>query len=376
MAQTSPMGQTAQQVANRVVVEDNIVVKAPIQEVYNTWNDFTRFPEFMSNVEEVRPLSGNRYHWVARIFGIKEEWDAEVTERDPERRISWRSISGPQNAGTVSFSRLGPDKTEVRVRFEYLPPAGMFGKSLTQLSKPVKKEVKEDLKNFKHLIEGSGPTNQGLVSQQLSDLFQQSPQLSQQMPEVMEQISGSQVGNVLGALVIPVTAGVAGGIAAMVAYDKIAKSFSITDPSTWISAPRANLTRWRMGNIQSPLALSAPVSDQASIASWSLIGACIASILGAAGLRFANRRHQSLFIGQWAPTFLGLSLLVRTLGDRSLSHDKTTTVLSWGLLSASLGAILASLFNRVRGKRHDSLFIGQWAPTFLGASLLVRLLNR
>src|SRR5579884_3644899 len=135
MAQTSPMGQTAQQIANRVVVENNIVVKAPIQEVYSTWNDFTRFPEFMSNVEEVRPLSGNRYHWVARIFGIKEEWDAEVTERDPERRISWRSINGAQNAGTVSFSRLGQDKTEIRVRFEYAPPAGMFGRSLTQLAK-------------------------------------------------------------------------------------------------------------------------------------------------------------------------------------------------------------------------------------------------
>ncbi len=376
MAQTSPMGQTAQQIANRVVVEDNLVVKAPIQEVYNTWNDFTRFPEFMSNVEEVRPLSGNRYHWVARIFGIKEEWDAEVTERDPERRISWRSINGAQNAGMVSFSRLGPDKTEARVRFEYTPPAGMFGKSLTQLSKPVKKEVKEDLKNFRRLIEGSGPTNQNMISQQLADLFQQSPQLGKQMPELMDQISGAQAGNVLGALAIPVTAGIAGGIAAMVAYDRIAKSFSITDPSTWISGSTSQLARWRMGNIQSPLAISAPVSDQASVASWALVGACVASVLGAAGLRFANRRHQSLFIGQWAPTFLGLGILARMLGNRNLPHDRTTTVLSWGLLSASLGSILASIFNRIRGKKHDSLFIGQWTPTFLGAALLVRLLNR
>src|SRR5581483_2491425 len=196
-AQTSPMGQTAQQTANRVVVEDNIVVKSPVQQVYSTWNDFARFPEFMSNVEEVRALSGNRYHWVARIFGIKEEWDADVTDREPERRISWRSTTGAQNAGMVSFSRLGPDKTEVRVRFEYTPPAGMFGKSLAQLAKPVKKEVKEDLKNFKHLIEGSGPTNQGFISQQVSDLLQKTPQLGQQMPELMDHVSGTQAGNVL-----------------------------------------------------------------------------------------------------------------------------------------------------------------------------------
>lgn len=376
MAQTSPMGQTAQQIAQRVVVEDNIVVKAPIQEVYTTWNDFTRFPEFMSNIEEVRPLSGNRYHWVARIFGIREEWDAEVTERDPERRISWRSTTGAQNAGTVSFSRLGPDKTEVRVRFEYMPPAGMFGKSITQLAKPVKKVAKEDLKNFKHLIEGSGAFNQTMISQQLTDMLQKTPQLGGQMPELMDQISGSQAGNVLGALVIPVTAGIAGGIAAYTAYDRIVKRFTITDPSTWISGSTSQIARWRMGNIQSPLTFNAPVSDQASFASWSLIGACVASILGAAGLRFANKRNQALFIGQWAPTFLGLSMLVRTLGDRRLPHDKTTTTLSWGLFAASLGSILASLFNRIRGKKNDSIFVGQWAPTFLGASLLVRLLNR
>lgn len=376
MAQTSPVDQTAQQLASRVVAEDNIVVKAPIQKVYGAWNDFTRFPEFMSNVEEVRPLSGNRYHWVARIFGIKEEWDAEVTERDPERRISWRSTSGSQNAGTISFSRLGPDKTEIRVRLEYTPPAGQFGKPLAQLTKPVKKEVKEDLKNFKQMIEGTRRPQQQQSADPLSQLLRQMPELRQQMPELAEQVAGSQPGNLLGALTVPITAGIVGGLASYYLYQKATPSFSLTDPSSWIAAPAAGLTRWGAGAVQSPLVSSQPVSTPAAAASWTLIGATGASILGAAGLRLANKRHTALFVGQWAPTFLGMSLLVRMLGNRNLRHDKTTTTLSWGLLSACFGAIFASLFNRISGKKHDSLFIGQWAPTFLGAALLVRLLNR
>jgi uncharacterized membrane protein len=370
----------AQQLANRIVVEDNIVVRAPIQQVYTRWDDFTRFPEFMSNVEEVRPLSGNRYHWVARIFGVKEEWDAEVTDREPERRISWRSYNGAQNAGTVMFSRLGPDKTEIRVRFEYTPPAGTFGKSIAQLTKPVKKEVKEDLKNFRQLVEGKKQPNQqsamSPMSQQVNQILQQMPDLGNQVPELMEHVNGRQAGNVLGALTIPVAAGVAGGLATYYLYQGATKGFSITDPSTWISVPAANMARWRLGAAQSPFALSEPVSTPASIGSWSLLGACVASILGAVGLRFANKRNTSLFIGQWAPTFLGLSALVRMVGNRNMRHDQTATAISWGLLFASLGAIGASLINRIRGKKNDSLFIGQWAPTFLGGAVLARLLNR
>jgi uncharacterized membrane protein len=192
MAQTRPMDQ-AQMLANRIVVEDTIEVKAPIQQVYTRWNDFTRFPEFMSYVEEVRPLSGNRYHWVTRIFGIREEWDAEVTEREPERRISWRSVSGTPNAGTVSFSRLSPDKTEIRVRYEYMPPTSMFGKSLAQLTKPTKKVAKEDLRNFKLMMEGKKlPGQQSLVTQQVRQLLQQMPELRSQAPELMEQVDGTQ----------------------------------------------------------------------------------------------------------------------------------------------------------------------------------------
>ncbi|MBF6591723.1 MAG: SRPBCC family protein, partial [Ktedonobacterales bacterium] len=114
MAQTTPMEQTGK----RLVFEDSIEVQAPIQEVYRRWSDFTRFPDFMSNVEEVKPQGENRYHWVARIFGIKQEWDAEITDREQNHRIAWRSLSGPHNQGTVTFQDSQNGHTQVRLRLE------------------------------------------------------------------------------------------------------------------------------------------------------------------------------------------------------------------------------------------------------------------
>jgi uncharacterized membrane protein len=48
-------------------------------------------------------------HWRAEVWGKDKEWDAEITEQTPDERISWRSVGGATNAGTVRFEPLGAD---------------------------------------------------------------------------------------------------------------------------------------------------------------------------------------------------------------------------------------------------------------------------
>jgi uncharacterized membrane protein len=93
-------------------------------------------------------------HWRAAIWGQEEEWDAEITEQDPDQRISWKSISGPFNAGTVRFEPLGPDRTRVRLVMAYRPDGtvknlgdavGMFGA-----------RVQTTVEEFKKFIEARG----------------------------------------------------------------------------------------------------------------------------------------------------------------------------------------------------------------------------
>ena len=316
---------------NNLVLEDSIEVPASINDIYRRWSDFPHFPQFMANVEEVTPRGGNRYHWVARIFGVKQEWDAEATEHDPMHRISWRSITGPYNAGTVTFTDLGNNRTQVRVRFEYTPPGGQAGQALDKLTQTTRREVREDLENFKKLYIG-GTTIAGLI-------------------QPLGQQDEGGLGRVLGPMIAPIAASVAGGIAAYIIGKRLRESRMYA-------------------------AANSPVAFPHAVAGWALTGACGASILGSALLRSRGRATDAIFVGQWAPTFLGMGILARMLGHRGVQTSLPTSVTSWTYFSAGLGAIATSAFLHLRGKREDGFFVGQWVPTFLNAALITRLFNR
>ncbi len=69
----------------------------------------------MSGVKAVRLLDATHVNRHAEIWGKDEEWDAEITEQEPDKRISWKSVSGAPNGGTVRFEPMGPDRTRVRL---------------------------------------------------------------------------------------------------------------------------------------------------------------------------------------------------------------------------------------------------------------------
>lgn len=353
MTQTHPMDRQMQDDSRPLVIEEHVTAHAPAQRVYELWRDFTRFPEFMSNVEEVRPVAGNRYHWVARVFGVKQEWDAEVTDTVPNSRIAWRSVSGAPNAGTVNFQEREPGMTDVQVILEYTPPAGEVGKTLDKLTKTTQREIKEDMRNFKRMV--SVPPAQAL--------FQPEP-------------GPRELGSVVGSLAGPLAGAAIGATVAYYLRREAIETMAWNRPASWVNVPMAQAARWRAGAFQSPIASAQPVGTPAAIISWVMAGATISSIAVSAALRLTNRKRDALFVGQWAPTFLGWSLLARLQGHRGVRHDVGASVASWSLLGASLGSIVASVFHHLRGKRNDGLFVGQWAPTFLIGSSLIRLFNR
>jgi uncharacterized membrane protein len=135
-------------------VEKVIEVNRPVTTVYNQWTQFEDFPDFMHGVEDVRQLDATHVHWKARIWGKQMEWDAEITEQEPDRRISWKSVAGAHNAGTVRFKPLGKDRTKVTLVLAYRPD-GALERAGNTLG-PVRSRVKNTLRNFKNFIEDHG----------------------------------------------------------------------------------------------------------------------------------------------------------------------------------------------------------------------------
>jgi uncharacterized membrane protein len=136
-------------------IEKTVEVGVPVHTVYNQWTQFEEFPRFMSGVKEVRQLDDTHVHWHAEVWGKDKEWDSEIVEQVPDRRIAWRSTSGDApNAGAVEFEPLGPDRTRVRLIMEYEPqgPLEKAGDAVGAFSTRVQSSVEQ----FKKYIESRG----------------------------------------------------------------------------------------------------------------------------------------------------------------------------------------------------------------------------
>jgi uncharacterized membrane protein len=135
-------------------IEESIVVEVPVSTAYNQWTQFEEFPKFMEGVESVKQLDDTRLRWVAEIGGKREEWDAEIVEQQPDRKISWRALDGHHNSGTVTFERLGDNQTRINVVMEH-ETEGLtetLGSALGMDSR----RVNGELERFKELVESRG----------------------------------------------------------------------------------------------------------------------------------------------------------------------------------------------------------------------------
>ncbi|GAB2631677.1 SRPBCC family protein [Streptomyces capparidis] len=135
-------------------IEQSVEVEVPVRTAYNQWTQFTEFPRFMDGVERVDQVTDTRTHWVTKIGGAKREFDAEITEQIPDERVAWTSVSGPKQAGVVTFHRLDDTHTKIMVQLDH-DPEGLtetVGDKLGFLTR----RTKGDLERFKAFIESRG----------------------------------------------------------------------------------------------------------------------------------------------------------------------------------------------------------------------------
>lgn len=126
-------------------------VQVPIRTAYDQWTQFTSFPEFMEGVESVEQIDDTHTHWKVKIGPAEREFDATITEQHPEERIAWRSDSGPQHAGVITFHRIDDTTTRVISQMD-IDPDGFVEQAADKLG-VLGHRVKGDLHRFKTFIE-------------------------------------------------------------------------------------------------------------------------------------------------------------------------------------------------------------------------------
>lgn len=135
----------------------NIIIDAPVEEVFAFWSHYENLPLFLSHLKEVRETGPGRSRWTAHgPGGVPVSWDSEVTSFQENRVIGWKSVgSAPvPNAGIVQFQPEPEGGTRIDIRLSYNPPAGVLGHFFGKLmGVDPKRALDEDMVRLKSLLE-------------------------------------------------------------------------------------------------------------------------------------------------------------------------------------------------------------------------------
>ena len=79
------------------------------------------------------------------------EFEAEITEQTPDQRVAWRSTSGVDQAGVVTFHALDDEHTRVTLQMDFEPEG--IAEQIGDKTGVVRARTKGDLERFKEFIE-------------------------------------------------------------------------------------------------------------------------------------------------------------------------------------------------------------------------------
>ena len=119
-----------------------LVVKAPLDRVYEQWSRIEDLPKFIPPLREVRRIDDTHFSYTWHPNGAKQQGVFHIVLQIPGRRIAWRTMSEGFMSGVVSFEPQSQEETEVtlKIRSIFDPPS-------------LSRRVEEYLRNFKQLVE-------------------------------------------------------------------------------------------------------------------------------------------------------------------------------------------------------------------------------
>jgi len=133
-------------------VEKSVQIGANIENVFHTWAQFERFPQYCRSITHVRNTGYDRSEWTANFDGRILQWDAEITQVIPNQVIGWKSVSGSKHSGRITFAPIGND-TLVHVQMNYIPSTILARPMSTVIAGRIEGYIEQALRDFKSELE-------------------------------------------------------------------------------------------------------------------------------------------------------------------------------------------------------------------------------
>jgi len=147
----------------KIWVRTTALIHADAKTLYEMWRAVGSAPMWQEQIIEARKTSEVTSHWVMRSGDKTIEWDSEVLNDEPGRRIAWRSIGGDSdNAGEVIFEPASGGRGTMVVVLQEFRMGKLASTWETITGRNPKQAVVENLRHFKALAEtGEIPRTEG-----------------------------------------------------------------------------------------------------------------------------------------------------------------------------------------------------------------------
>ena len=135
-------------------VRASVLVQSDPDTLYKLWRDVEKAPLWQEQIVEVRRTGEKTSHWVMRSNEKNVEWDSQILNDQPGKRITWRSINGElENAGEVVFEPAPGNRGTQVTELQQFWMGKLESLWKTIVDRNPKQGVIESLRNFKALAE-------------------------------------------------------------------------------------------------------------------------------------------------------------------------------------------------------------------------------
>ncbi len=131
--------------------ETTIDLDVPVELAYRKWASLENLPQLLTVVDSVDTADGEISHWTVSLGPVTREFDARVTEVQAEKRIAWKSITGPMHAGVITFHHIDEHRCRLGVQLDFEPDG--VAETVASALQIVESAIEYDLGAFKASVE-------------------------------------------------------------------------------------------------------------------------------------------------------------------------------------------------------------------------------
>jgi len=142
-------------------IKKDILIDAPLQQVFDMIYDFESIPKWMVGMEEVRNFSpgergaGSSFEWTYNMAGVKFDGTSHIVSLEPLRKAVIQSTGGIDSTWTWTYAAEGSG-TRIACELDYTVPGAGLGKIADKLvvERTNAKNLEQSLAQIKALVEG------------------------------------------------------------------------------------------------------------------------------------------------------------------------------------------------------------------------------